>query len=424
MSNRRTLYIVLGVLSLWVILVIGGAFLAMRQLRHFTARSPGASPSGPWARAISGKNFSGQPLPSGPQAKTHKQYNVLEENYHRKRTLLAYEAHGRHSPRWDKPVKAFFEAYARGKAYGPDQAMTPAEMAAYNAPMLAAARKLLATGCDDPLVLSHIGAQFEGVWDDAKAEAVLLRALKGFEGSSYPAYCRFLAPLEMAAVKGELGSKVEDGPQHKWRPKVIEALIAAADAKCFDPGEQRVFWNRVVWPIMENDLRRSQARIVTGLKEHEGTDPWVEAMAWGFHRDSFAWIARGTGFANEVSSSGWKQFQDYSKRAAKYYTAAHDLHPEFPEAAVEMMGIANSTSTGEERLWFDRAVAAQLDWMPAYERQPPGHAGLRPGMPRHRALRHRGAAGLPIRGDPGLGDGRQPPHLERPAGLPEPEAAL
>lgn len=44
------------------------------------------------------------------------------------------------------------------------------------------------------------------------------------------------------------------------------------------------------------------------------------------------------------------------------------MHPEFPEAATEMLTVCMGEGSDEEEAWLERAVAAEIDYVPAYTR--------------------------------------------------------
>jgi hypothetical protein len=169
----------------------------------------------------------------------------------------------------------------------------------------------------------------------------------------------------MARVKGQLGSRVE-GADLTWRDQAIASMVAAAKADFLDKGEQRVLWNDVLEPMMDRDLRRSQAVIINTMKAHPETDQWLFRMAWGKHNDAYAWAKRGEGWASDVKPEAWPEFEQYEKYARGNWEKAHALRPDYPEAATNLIRVTKATGLGNPREWFDRAVAAQFDWLPAY----------------------------------------------------------
>src|SRR5262249_4269138 len=83
-----------------------------------------------------------------------------------------------------------------------------------------------------------------------------------------------------------------------------------------------------------------------------------------------AWQARGGGWASTVTPQGWAGFKEHLEKAAQHFSEAYKLGPQYPEAAAEMITVAmaGGAPDGETpRLWFDRAVKAQLDYLKAYQ---------------------------------------------------------
>jgi hypothetical protein len=89
---------------------------------------------------------------------------------------------------------------------------------------------------------------------------------------------------------------------------------------------------------------------------------WLALVLEGEYHVKEAWKARGGGYAGTVTSQGWQGFHEHSAAARKCFTEAWTLHPEWPLAASRMVYVAMGDADAEEmRLWFDRAVTAQID---------------------------------------------------------------
>jgi tetratricopeptide (TPR) repeat protein len=97
-------------------------------------------------------------------------------------------------------------------------------------------------------------------------------------------------------------------------------------------------------------------------------DAWIAAIIQGEYHIAEAWKARGGGWASEVTEQGWKGFGNNLELARKNLSDAYESHPEFPESAARMVTVimGNCSGADDERVWFDRAVAAQLDYTSAY----------------------------------------------------------
>jgi len=346
-SNKRIVLIIVGVLVAFVVVVIGGGLFLARQL----ARLPGIG--------LGMKSHAGKPIPCGPEAMTQAKVNEYILGFYRRNLVEAYRQSGKHNPAWDQTAYAFLEQMARLETGYKDQAkpeVTDAQM-----------RKLLAAGCDDPIVLGRIGDLEIGDGKNEQAQPHIAAAIAGLERIKAPALVRALAYHNMAQLTGEVGKQLERA-DFKWRPRAIEAYVEAADRSNFGPCEQRAVWGRLC-QVMEDDFRRSQAQIVMTLKSKPNTDPWILNMAWGKHRFDWAVLAAGgEDYILMATGEKRKTYLEFLGKARTYLEKAYELHPEYPQAASFMIEVSKGApKAGEtERQWFDRAVAAQLDWMPAY----------------------------------------------------------
>ena len=114
---------------------------------------------------------------------------------------------------------------------------------------------------------------------------------------------------------------------------------------------------------------RNRAAIVGAVEQTQWVDPWARLFLSGGRRVDDAWDARGHEFADKVKPEGWKGFSESLALARNDLEASWRARPDRPEAAVSMIEVtmAGGAAPGETpRLWFDRAVAARLDWMGAY----------------------------------------------------------
>ena len=95
--------------------------------------------------------------------------------------------------------------------------------------------------------------------------------------------------------------------------------------------------------------------------------PWLNNVLLAELHRKRGWDARGGGFADTVDKDDWAQFEESLDLAKEKLQLAYQLHPERPEAASMMVAIAMASETEDDtRTWFDRAVAAEFDCIPAY----------------------------------------------------------
>jgi hypothetical protein len=96
---------------------------------------------------------------------------------------------------------------------------------------------------------------------------------------------------------------------------------------------------------------------------------WLKNVLLGKLYISKAWQARGSGWANTVTKDGWRGFEENIKKAKKCLTEAWEMHRDMPIPAVQMITVAKAQGSVAERIqWFNRAVAGQADYSPAYSR--------------------------------------------------------
>lgn len=362
MSNRRLLGLILAVLGLGAVVLAGAVMLVTTHARQVLPKL--AAVSAPTQISIPAASaFPGQPLPCGEKAYTEHQYRQLRLSYYRKRGILAYQQFGKPNPAWDGLVRDFLERNACTQADvkpPPD----PQEM-------LGLARRIVATGCNDPVALTQAGLRLIVAEDYAGGEACLQQALEAFGQGKYPVYCRVGAAIGMAQRNDVWGKRVQRTPPTAadliWRDKAIATVAAAAQAKFFAPGEERVFWNNVLVRALEEGLPDARSAMVKALQDRPGTNPWLLQMAMGTQALKDAWDVRGNAWASQVKSEAWPVFERGLEVARGHWEHAYNLHPGYPEAATNLITVAKAAGSPNPRVWFDRAVAGQFDFRPAYD---------------------------------------------------------
>lgn len=126
------------------------------------------------------------------------------------------------------------------------------------------------------------------------------------------------------------------------------------------------------------DLFKARAERVLEIAASHDLPAWYLELLWGRHHLNLAWNARGNGFANTVTETGWRGFGEHLEIARLHLEESWKLAPQYPFAAKVMITVSMGSSPDaatEMRQWLDRSIAAQADYWPAY------HAylwGLRP----------------------------------------------
>ena len=94
---------------------------------------------------------------------------------------------------------------------------------------------------------------------------------------------------------------------------------------------------------------------------------WLKKTLLGVAYIGLAWKARGGDWGYKVTEEGWKGFRKNLKKAEKNLTEAWEMHNDLPEPAGQMIKVAMARGSVAERItWFNRAVAGQVDYNPAY----------------------------------------------------------
>ena len=294
-------------------------------------------------------------IPVSPDAYTTKDYDAMWYAWTRRATVEAYEKVGNHNAAWDEQAKALLEQIAKIEAERPD-APQPSELQDQ-------ARRLLATGCDDRLVLDACGwILYEaGTYEEARQAS--WRGVQGLT-SPYSGFRRHLALYRHVNTLRKLGRTKR---VRRFGHFGNESLVAALSGEEFEGEEIRILlryvakkyrnyseWGKWFWEQAE---------------QKADADPWLVHMIGGYHYREVAWEARGGGWAHTVTEEGWQGFAEGLAKAREHLTAAYEIAPHRPEAAAQMITVAMAghADPGEgELFWFRRAAKAQFDYMPAY----------------------------------------------------------
>jgi len=228
-------------------------------------------------------------------------------------------------------------------------------------------KKLIALGCDDPLI--GVLAQYFRCYTPDSADVVdtVKNAFTRLDQEKYysPAVVRIGALLTNDVIQAKTSSRSTEIDQ-----RVVELTKATVLAGDY-PGEDIYLFmhHTMAWSWGWNHFVNNYDALSAVFVETKVPE-WVQRTMKGYIEVKRAWDHRGGGYANTVSKEGWLGFKELYELARDDYTTAWKLNPNRPDAASEMIGItmAGSGNPGDTmRLWFDRAVAAQFDYIQAYD---------------------------------------------------------
>lgn len=299
------------------------------------------------------------PIPAGPDAPVARDMLQQHLAFNRATLAQAYDRVGKRNPAWDDAAHALLEQLALTTADAPDRPTT--------ATLLEAATELVVKSkCDDPLILYAYGYALEAS-GKTEANQALVDAADALRNSKYPAVRCAAAAHRCAHYIDRVGRRPADA--YPYYRVAVDKWIEALRTNEFPKGQPRLVTALILGPIdydLPADLAAAFAEQLRTLKD---VDPWAQHTLLGVAEVKAAWAARGTKFANAVEENRWKGFNDHLAEAREHLTAAWKLDQTRPEPAAEMISVLAGGNPREDesvRNWFDRAVHAQLDYLPAY----------------------------------------------------------
>ncbi len=205
-------------------------------------------------------------------------------------------------------------------------------------------------GSKDPfLSWMSIYGQHKWHWDDGarKQLAEMEARVAGPNGTPFQ---RLLAAHARNALD----------PSDEHAAALRAAAVAWAESCAGRPQDSRAVRKVLLTFFGEGDEALAEAL------EKSGADPWIGLLFRGKAELDAGWEDRGSGWAYTVTDEGWKGFHRHLGAATELLGRAHDLHPEFPNAAGYMVKVSGSLCDGDLDLWMRRSIRAQIDLKTAW----------------------------------------------------------
>jgi len=258
--------------------------------------------------------------------------------------IEGFKKHGRHDLPCDTEAAQFLQVWL-DSAFGGPQWTNQASLPAW-------ADKLAARAdCEESLILTATAANCNEVHEKTRR---LEHALAGFEKSRHKAYPKFYATVELAAEE-------RDQRVQQLDASAVQLFKQAFSDGSFTPRDEAEIADILITGWGYNFFERNRAAVVPIVKEAKDY-PWLALVLEGKAEVEGAWAARGSGYADSVTEQGWKSFADDLAKAQAAYEQAWKLHPDRALAPACMIAVAMGQSEPEQmRVWFDRAIAAQID---------------------------------------------------------------
>lgn len=139
--------------------------------------------------------------------------------------------------------------------------------------------------------------------------------------------------------------------------------------KTFKPVDRDVCLSMVgEWAANRSGSERISETFCDELKANLSIDRYYANCMLGVYEYRLAWQARGSGFAPTVTEAGMGKFREHLDKSAKLLEEAYNLDNTMTTAAKEMITVSMGRSDAQGcDLWFNRAIAIQMDNTAAWE---------------------------------------------------------
>ena len=235
--------------------------------------------------------------------------------------------------------------------------------------LLKDAEPIVTQATNDPVFMGCFGALLEMCGEFSRAEVHLNTTLNtpGSSGQTSHSF-RFLLQTHLARARFYQGRDKQTLAGEAFRAAQAEIAEAIVTGE-FKAEESRIPF-RLISDLDQDVMGQIDwAGLWSRIEKTAKIDPWLREMLSGCTKKVDSWAIRGHGFYNQVPADKMQVFNKGIVEAAQHFKSAHDLHPDWPEAAVEMMSSVRANegcSDKDEWFWFLQAVKAQFDYLRAY----------------------------------------------------------
>ncbi|MEN6370374.1 MAG: hypothetical protein ABFD64_00010 [Armatimonadota bacterium] len=301
---------------------------------------------------------SAQKVKPGHKVYTAKDYNQAYYKFRYRSIVEEYKRIGTRSPKWDANALVFLDLYAK---YGTELPSAPSIDQ-----LLKAGQEAVDAGCTDPMVQSCYGVTLLMSNKFNEAIPIIERSLAELQKSKY--HRIRMAKLPLNLLQAKLANKtLSQEEMDRLFNLGLQLTIDSMSDGSYIKGEERFALESIPLYV---DNRPNWNNYLKALDAKPPTSPYVYKVFAARCHINIGWGYRGEGLAYSVTDEGWEGLFSHLKIARKLLVEAYKLHPEYPEAPTEMITVAMAEEdpTESTRVWFDRAVAAQFDYIPAYDK--------------------------------------------------------
>jgi hypothetical protein len=310
-------------------------------------------------------------IPTGATAYCTTNLRTERLRFNRRMMVESYRKIGRHNPVWDAAALRYLEACSRSSSGIPNSS-TPEVLARTG-------QALINLGCNDPMIEYNFGLNLLKSGLDynydinytklakstkiGESKRYIEYAIEGFKSFHYPRSCVRIAPLWLMRLDHELAKTSHDPhsrlahEENAMKSQALQWLGESLQDGSYTSSDLRIFFHQI-----DNELDHDFTvnEVVEKLHAISGVDPFLLNMFEGREEYEEGCQARGKSHA---------LLKQHLIIARKKLTKAWQQHPELPEAAGNLIGVAMELDDNSKAMactWFNRAVTAQMDYVPAY----------------------------------------------------------
>ena len=275
-----------------------------------------------------------------------------------------YERVGRKNPKWDKVAGEALAEFARVRS---GQAPELDEQLEYIGEM---AGDAVRAGCDDPMV-RYLYCRFAPRFSRmplSELQNELRQTAASMESSGYSSIRKFYANVRASNVLWENHDTNLWPEVHNLRMAAINDLSGALRDKNLPIEEAGQ-----ACELLLESTTSSQYQLTNAYNAIEAPlfKNWPHTAVAHFIKAKFfyewAWKARGSGYANQVSDDRWKLFSNRITEAGKALSQAWRLNPQDEQIPTLMISVAEGRQQDRSVMetWFNRAMNLNANNYPA-----------------------------------------------------------
>ena len=337
------------VVVLGLVLAIGGAWIFVRKTLN-AASTPPTWASGGGADGIELADA----IPPSPNARTIASRLPSERAFRERHYLEAYTRDGRQSAS-DASAEQLFIRRWIDINFGnstPEQWREWTELG----------NKLIAAPEGrDPIVLMTLAINGFTPADMPRTEW-MEKMFGAFESSAHRPYPRVCAATHVVSALPKGSARIRE-----IDAKAVELLREAVVGGTLTPDEQEILGDSLVSGWGEAFFHRNREKVCALFQQAGNEWRWLALVLSGERHIDDAWASRGGGYANTVTDAGWEGFRSGLENARRDLMIAWRMEPDRPLASTRMIVVAMGQSQERDmRIWFERALAAQIDHRPSW----------------------------------------------------------